>query len=95
MQSSGSEASDVDVGSLEKSNPSLQRPRTGPGTQYRSYPGRFYVLMVTALLAMHQNTAWLTFGPVPVEAKEAYGLTDVELTLLPRKCYLRFVGFSP
>ena len=84
MQSSDSEASDVDVGSLEKSTPSLQTPRTGPRSQYRSYPGRFYVLMVTALLAMHQNTAWLTFGPVPQEAKDKYGLTDAELTLLPR-----------
>ena len=51
--------------------------------QYRAYPSRFYVLVVAALFAMHQNIAWLTFGPIPDRAKEMYGLTDIELTLLP------------
>ena len=52
---------------------------------YKRYPGRYYVLAVTALLATIQNVAWLTFGPIPVQAQEKYGLTDAELTLLPRK----------
>ena len=51
-------------------------------TEYKTYPGRFYVLVVIALLAMHQTIAWLTFGPIPEQAKREYGLTDVELTLL-------------
>ncbi len=54
-----------------------------PVVQYKTYPGRFYVLAVTALLAMHQNIAWLTFGPITSQATQYYGLTDVELTLLP------------
>lgn len=53
--------------------------------KYRSYPGRYYVLTVTALLAATQNVAWLTFGPITTQAQTMYGLTDWELTLLPRK----------
>ena len=54
-------------------------------TQYKTYPGRFYMLMVTGLLAMHQSIAWLTFGPIPEQAKLVYGLTDVEMTLFSGK----------
>ena len=50
-------------------------------TQYKTYPGRFYVLVVTTLITMQQNVAWLTFGPIPEQAKLVYGLTDVEMTL--------------
>ena len=43
------------------------------------------MLMVTGLLAMHQSIAWLTFGPIPEQAKLVYGLTDVEMTLFSGK----------
>ncbi len=52
---------------------------------FKVYFGRYYVLLVTALLCMHQCLAWLTFGPIPQAARDRYGLTDVELTLLPGK----------
>ena len=54
-------------------------------TQYKAYPGRFYVLMVTALLTMHQSLASMTFGPIPEEAKLVYGLTDVEISIFSGK----------
>ena len=57
-------------------------PGAGPAVQYRSYPGRFYILMVAALFGMQGCIAWLTFGPIPEQAKLEYGLTDLELTLL-------------
>ena len=47
--------------------------------QYRTYPGRYYVLIVAALLCMHQCLVWITFGPIPDEAKDRYGLTDIEI----------------
>lgn len=72
-------------GSLQSgaSNLTVQQPSSPAVVKYKAYPSRFYVLIVTALLAMHQNIAWLTFGPIPDQAKERYGLTDAELTLLP------------
>ena len=51
--------------------------------QFRTYPGRYYVLIVAVLLCMHQCLVWITFGPIPGEAKDGYGLTDIEITLLP------------
>ena len=73
-------------------NPTVQDPSSRAAVEYKAYPGRFYVLVVTALLAAQQNIAWLTFGPVPDQAKERYGLTDAELTLLPgtARCYSFF-----
>lgn len=72
-------------GGVQPGHTSVQRH---PAVQYRSYPSRFYVLTVTALLAMHQNVAWLTFSPITNQAKRDYGLTDVELTLLPGIIYI-------
>lgn len=63
-------------------NPTVQETGSKTAVEYKAYPGRFYVLVVTALLAVCQNIAWLTFGPVPDQAKRRYGLTDAELTLL-------------
>ena len=51
--------------------------------QFRTYLGRYYVIIVAALLCMHQSLVWITFGPIPDEAKDRYGLTDIEITLLP------------
>ena len=65
--------------------------QAGAEAQYRTYPGRFYVLIVTALLCMQQNIAWLTFGPIPQEAKDKYGLTDIEITLLPGKLNMDYL----
>ena len=76
--SSSNQVRDVDT-----VNSSLQKPQQQEEVKYKVYPGRFYVLIVTALLAMTQNIAWLTFGPIPDQAKAAYGLTDIEITLLP------------
>jgi hypothetical protein len=52
---------------------------------HRAYPSRYYVLAVTCLLAAMQILAWVTFSPIADEAKEWYGLTDDEITLLPSK----------
>ena len=51
--------------------------------QYTTYLGRYYVLVVAALLCTHQCVSWITFGPIPQEASDKYGLTDLEITLLP------------
>lgn len=79
--SSGSEPSESS-GVVEVTKPSVQQQKSSD-CKYRVYSSRYYVLVVTALFAMHQNIAWLTFGPIPDEAKERYGLTDAELTLFP------------
>lgn len=65
------------------SSPTVQQPSEPVEVKYRAYPGRFYVITVTALLTAQQNIAWLTFGPVPDAAKASYGLTDLELLLFP------------
>ena len=51
----------------------------------RVYPGRFYVLMVLAFLALHQNVAWMTFGTIPNESYQHFGLTDDDVTLIAGK----------
>lgn len=61
---------------------------------YKTYPGRYYVLIVTALFCVQQNIAWLTFGPIPDEARDKYGLSDVEITLLPGRKSNRFAIYS-
>lgn len=66
-----------------KSDPIVQQPSKLAEVKYKAYPSRFYVIIVTGMLVMQQNIAWLTFGPIPNAAKESYGLTDVELLLLP------------
>ena len=69
---------------LQEHDESLRKVSIVEGkSQYKTYLGRYYVLIVTALLCMHQNISWLTFGPIPEEAKDKYGLTDIEITLLP------------
>ena len=76
------------------SNPALVDPRhsvqsppppyseTDNQQQCKVYPGRFYVLMVLAFLALHQNVAWMTFGTIPNESYKHFGLTDDEVTII-------------
>jgi len=71
-------------------NTTLQKPdqpqkiiSAGVKSGYKTYAGRYYVVVVAALLCMHQCLAWITFGPIPQEAKDRYDLTDIEITLLP------------
>ena len=51
----------------------------------RVYPGRFYVLMVLSFLALHQNVAWMTFGTIPNESYQHFGLTDDDVTIIAGK----------
>lgn len=51
--------------------------------EYKTYFGRYYVLAAISLLSAHQNVSWATFSPIAKEAWEAYGLTAIEVTLLP------------
>ena len=79
---------------IEESDPILGRPGYGvqsPPPPYhdsderqtrRVYPGRFYVLMVLAFLALQQNVAWMTFGTIPNESYQHFGLTDDDVTLI-------------
>lgn len=71
-------------------------------TEHRTYMRRYYVLIVLSLLAAHQNIAWATFSPIASEAKDDYGLTDAEITLLPGikylttiLCYTLLIAYSP
>ena len=65
---------------------SVQSPILVSGTRedgdYKVYLGRFYVLIVFALLTIVQSLAWLTFGTIPNESYEYFGLTDDDVTLL-------------
>ena len=83
---------------IAESDPILGRPGYGvqsPPPPYsepaedpqkcRVYPGRFYVLMVLAFLALHQNVAWMTFGTIPNESYQHFGLTDDEVTIIAGK----------
>lgn len=67
---------------MAKEDTDLHKPLSSEG-EHKTYFGRYYVLMVLSLMCGHQNLAWITFGPISSEAKEWYGLTDIELTLLP------------
>ena len=51
----------------------------------RVYPGRFYVLMVLAFLALQQNVAWMMFGTIPNESYQHFGLTDDDITIIAGK----------
>jgi FLVCR family MFS transporter len=51
--------------------------------RYKSYLGRYYVLAAISLLSAQQNLSWSSFSPIAREAHEFYGLSDIELTLLP------------
>ena len=51
--------------------------------QHRTYKGRYYVLAVLSLLCALQNIGGFTFSAIAKEAKERYGLTDIQLTILP------------
>ena len=51
--------------------------------QHRSYLGRYYILAAISLLAAQQNLSWASFGPIAEEAWQYYGLTDIQVTLLP------------
>lgn len=51
-------------------------------SDYKVYPGRFYVLIAFALLAGQQALSWMTFGTIPNEAFKHFGLTDDDVTLL-------------
>lgn len=54
-------------------------------TSARSYISRYYVLTVFSLLAAHQNTTWMTFGTIPQESYDSFGLSDDGITLLAGK----------
>ena len=49
---------------------------------YKVYPERFYVLTVFALLSLVQSLAWMTFGTIPEESYQEFGLNDNDVTLL-------------
>ena len=83
---------------IAESDPILGRPGYGvqsPSPPYseqkkelqtcRVYPGRFYVLMVLAFLALQQNVAWMTFGTIPNESYQHFGLTDDDITIIAGK----------
>ena len=55
------------------------------GMSTRSYLGRYYVLTVFSLLAAQQNTTWMTFGTIPDESYNAFGLSDDGITVLAGK----------
>ena len=65
---------------------SIQSSILGSGTadseDYAVYPSRFYVLAVFSLLSVVQSMAWLTFGTIPNESKEYFGLTDDDVTII-------------
>ncbi len=50
--------------------------------KFKTYLGRYYVLMVLSFLAIHQNITWMTFGTVPEEAYEAFHLSNEQITIL-------------
>ena len=50
--------------------------------QPKTYFGRFYVLAVFSFMAAHQNTTWITFGTIPQESFDYFGLTDDDITLI-------------
>ena len=58
---------------------------------FKVYPGRFYVLAVLALLAIQQNVAWMTFGTIPDESYEHFGLSDNVITLLAGRSYVNHI----
>ena len=39
-------------------------------------------MTVLALLALHQNVVWMTFGTIPNESYQRFGLTDDDVTLI-------------
>ena len=62
---------------------SLRDNMEGEQQEHKTYKGRYYVLTVVSLMAALQSVGWFTFSPIAAEAKQWYGLTDIELTLLP------------
>ena len=43
---------------------------------------RFYILAVFSIFSVAQSIAWLTFGTIPNESHQYFGLTDDDITLL-------------
>ena len=76
------------MGESDSSDVVVDQPLTSSSTfpdgqkKYRTYLGRFYVLIVLSLLAIQQNIAWMTFGTIPYESYEQFRLSDQEITLL-------------
>lgn len=64
----------------------IQSPSSPTGSneeeEYKVYPGRFYILAVFAIFSVIQSLAWLTFGTIPNESQQYFGLTDDDITLL-------------
>lgn len=52
------------------------------GNSFSTYVARYYVLIVFCLLAAQQNTTWMTFGTIPNESYDAFGLSDDAVTVL-------------
>ena len=51
--------------------------------EYKTYLGRYYVLTAISLLSAQQNLSWASFSPIAKEAWDSYGLSSIEVTLLP------------
>jgi hypothetical protein len=64
----------------------VQSPPSPTGSnvevEYKAYPARFYILAVFSIFSMVQSLAWLTFGTIPNESHQYFGLTDDDITLL-------------
>ena len=61
---------------------------TGSNTieaEYKAYPARFYILAVFSIFSVIQSLAWLTFGTIPNESQQYFGLSDDDITLLAGK----------
>ena len=63
--------------------------------KYKAYPGRFYVLMVLSFIAIQQNVVWMTFGAIPLEARDNFNLSSDEITLLAGISQLMHIGQLP
>ena len=61
-------------------------PRSSDAESYKTYPGRFYVLVVFTLLVLLQSFAWMTFGTIPNESFKHFGLTDDDIALIAGIC---------
>ena len=55
---------------------------SNPEEEYKAYPARFYILAVFSVFSVVQSLAWLTFGTIPNESHQYFGLTDDDITLL-------------
>lgn len=76
----------VDARSMDSGPESPPQEIRGEPMKCKVYPGRFYVLMVLAFVAIQQNVAWLTFGTIPDESYDHFKLSNVEIAILAGRC---------